>query len=196
MTPSEALTLYVERARAAGAEVEVFSARELPARLDGLLAATGARAVAVPATGWPPGLREVVAASLRRGGCQEVSPALRGRAYAWDRAALAAARLGITFCDGFVADTGSLVVPSGAGLGTLASLLPWVHLALSRPEGCHESLEGYLGRAAGALPSRLTFVTGPSRTGDIEATMTQGVHGPGRVLHWILAGPGPLEPAG
>ena len=35
-------------------------------------------------------------------------------------------------------------------------------------------------------PSRLTLVTGPSRTGDIELTMTTGVHGPGKVLHFIL----------
>ncbi len=37
----------------------------------------------------------------------------------------------------------------------------------------------------GALPSALTFVTGPSRTGDIEQTLTIGVHGPGE-LHLVV----------
>jgi L-lactate dehydrogenase complex protein LldF len=32
----------------------------------------------------------------------------------------------------------------------------------------------------------MTLVTGPIRTGDIEATMTKGVHGPGKVVHFIL----------
>lgn len=186
MRGSEALDLYAERSKAAGVELEIFSAEELPARLDALLAAVGPRAVAVPAAGWLAGLRETVASALRRAGCEEASPAPTGQGYAWDREALAGAELGITFCDAFVADTGSLVFCSGPGLGTLASLLPWVHLAVSRPEGCHESLGAFLAERAGALPSRLTFVTGPSRTGDIEATMSRGVHGPGRVLHWIL----------
>jgi L-lactate utilization protein LutC len=191
MTRSAALALYVLNSGAAGVEVEVFAAQELPARLEALLAATNPGAVAVPATGWPPGLREIVASALRRRGCPEVGPAPRDEGYSWDRDALAGAGLGVTFCDAFVADTGSLVFAAGPGLGTLASLLPWVHLALSRPEACHESLAGYLAHLAGALPSRLTLVTGPSRTGDIEATMSRGVHGPGRVLHWILAEPAP-----
>lgn len=193
MRSAEVLALYVERSRAAGAEVEVLSADDLHARLDALLADTKPRAVAVPAMGWPPGLRETVSSALRRGGCAQVSPVPRDEGYSWDRDALAGAGLGVTFCDGFVADTGSLVFPSGPGFGTLASLLPWVHLALSRLQGCHESLAGYLAHVAGALPSRLTLVTGPSRTGDIEATMTRGVHGPGRVLHWILAEPAPTS---
>lgn len=194
MTRSEALALYAERAAAAGTEVEVFPALELPSRLDALLAATKARSAALPSAGWPPGLREIVAAAMRRGGCREVGPVRQGEGYVWDRAALADAELGVTFCDGFVADTGSLVFPAGPGLGTLSSLLPGIHLALSRPEACRESLAAYLASVACALPSRLTFVTGPSRTGDIEATMTRGVHGPGRVLHWILTESIPATP--
>jgi L-lactate utilization protein LutC len=48
-------------------------------------------------------------------------------------------------------------------------------------------LGAHLAAIRSKLPSRLTLVTGPSRTGDIEGTMSTGVHGPGRVLHWILA---------
>lgn len=49
-----------------------------------------------------------------------------------------------------------------------------------------ETLDELLAERASERPSRLTLVTGPSRTGDIEGTMTTEVHGPGRVLHWIL----------
>ena len=54
-------------------------------------------------------------------------------------------------------------------MGTLAALLPEVHLALSYAEGCRAGLADYLRERGNALPSRLTLVTGPSRTGDIEA---------------------------
>jgi len=108
--------------------------------------------------------------------------------YEWNRLALGSAILGITFCEAFIAETGSLAFPCGPGLGTLASLLPETHLALSYAKDCRPDLGGYLAEFGADIPSRLTFVTGPSRTGDIEASMTTCVHGPGRVLHWIITG--------
>jgi L-lactate utilization protein LutC len=57
---------------------------------------------------------------------------------------------------------------------------------LSYAKDCRPDLGGYLAEFGADIPSRLTFVTGPSRTGDIEASMTTCVHGPGRVLHWII----------
>jgi hypothetical protein len=210
----ETVLAYIEKARSVGSLVEIVSPGDLAWRLgefwDALtgslvkdhkhepradaagLAGSGGGAgslVALPASGWPQGLREEVESAFVSRGCRVVSPHETSSGYAWDRDLLATALLGITYCNHFLAETGSLVVSAGPGMGTLASLLPPVHLALSHPDGCRGNLSDYLSDLAGALPSRLTLITGPSRTGDIEASMTKGVHGPREVHHWILGDP-------
>lgn len=216
MNHCDSVMAYAERARTVGTRVECMAPADLPGRLATFLgevrgawekvgcAADAGRhqenggqssskeaapLTALPEQGWPPGVREMVESSLAACGFQIVSPRRVSEGYTWDRDQLAAAALGITFCASYLADTGSLVVPAGPGYGTLASLLPEVHLALSYPEGCLAGLGEYLSNLAGVLPSRFTLITGPSRTGDIEATMTTGVHGPREVHHWILADP-------
>ena len=69
------------------------------------------------------------------------------------------------------------------------SLLPPFHVALVRPEDLHERFIDFVTARADALAqsSNCTFVTGPSRTADIELSLTIGVHGPGRVA--IVIGP-------
>ena len=198
MSRSEILECYTRIARAAGTHVEFITADDLPGRLAPILrelaascnpALTGnpePRVAALPASGWPQGLRESVETVLAASGYETIMPRKTPDGYAWDRDRLAGASIGITWCAEFLADTGSLVLPAGPGMGTLAALLPEVHLALSYAEGCRAGLADYLHERGKTLPSRLTLVTGPSRTGDIELTMTTGVHGPGKVLHFIL----------
>ena len=127
------------------------------------------RIAALPASGWPQGLRESVDIILAASGYETIMPRKVPDGYAWDRDRLARASIGITWCAEFLADTGSLVLPAGPGMGTLAALLPEVHLALSYAEGCRAGLADYLLERGNRLPCRLTLVTGPSRTGDIEA---------------------------
>jgi L-lactate utilization protein LutC len=115
-----------------------------------------------------------------------VKPIAAPEGFTWDRDLVATATFGITFCETFLADTGSLILPAGQGMGTLAALLPEIHIALSFADGCTENLSEYLRKTGRSLPSRLTLISGPSRTGDIEATMTTGVHGPRRVVHLIV----------
>lgn len=183
--PADRLAHYLASARAAGVEAEEMTALEVRDRLEELLAEERIQAAALPAAGWTGGLRQMVAEALHRLGCELVVPQPAGEGYRWDRTTLARARLGVTCCPAYLADTGSLVFPSGAGLGNLASALPEVHLALSAPGACFRDLGEYL-TTHERMPSRLVLVTGPSRTGDIEGTMSVGVHGPRRVLHWIL----------
>jgi len=101
----------------------------------------------------------------------------------------AAADVGVTACHAAIAETGSLVLLSGKGTSRTVSLLPPVHVALVRPEdlcftmGELFALRGDLLRRAASC----TIVTGPSRTADIELTLTLGVHGPGRVV--VVIGP-------
>jgi L-lactate dehydrogenase complex protein LldG len=101
----------------------------------------------------------------------------------------ASAEIGVTGCDGAIAETGSLVLLSGRGRSRAVSLLPPVHLALVRPQDLYFSMGEFFARAGVRLGEEAccTFVTGPSRTADIELTLTLGVHGPGRVI--VIVGP-------
>jgi L-lactate dehydrogenase complex protein LldF len=90
-------------------------------------------------------------------------------------------RAGITGVMAAVAETGTLVIPSGAGRPLTASLLPEVHIAVLRIAEIHESLSQVLGLQEVRQASAVVLVTGPSRTADIEMALTIGVHGPGEV---------------
>jgi L-lactate dehydrogenase complex protein LldF len=181
------LNQYLAKARSVGVSVELLTSSDLHLRLTALVDELLAKSVALPLCGWPEPLLRTVQTAVEQCGSATVTPKRRiDGGYEWNRSVLASANLGITYCDAFIAATGSLAFPSGPGLGTLASLLPETHLALSYAKDCRPDLGGYLAEFGAAIPARLTFVTGPSRTGDIEASMTTCVHGPGRVLHWII----------
>jgi len=100
----------------------------------------------------------------------------------------ASAEIGVTGTDLAIAETGSLVVFSGAGKPRSTSLLPAFHVAILGKRALVETLEQAgvileaLHRLEGSFTGgSITFVSGPSRTADIELTLTQGVHGPKEV---------------
>ena len=101
--------------------------------------------------------------------------------------ALGAIQVGLTGADALLAESGSVVVVSGPGRARLASLLPPVHIAIARTSRIYFSLEHLLAAdpALGSAGSNFVAISGPSRTADIEMTLTRGVHGPGEV-HVIL----------
>lgn len=108
------------------------------------------------------------------------------------KAAGFAAAVGITGVDFALAETGSLVLSSRTEGSQLASLAPPVHVALYRRDQVVESLDEVLEKLPISrdpnTPSpgwSVVFVTGPSRTADIEQILVRGVHGPGEV-HAIL----------
>jgi L-lactate dehydrogenase complex protein LldG len=85
---------------------------------------------------------------------------------------------------------------SGPACPAATSLLPETHIAVLPSSRILRTLEEAFARARderGALPRALNLVSGPSRTADIEQTVTLGAHGPYRV-HVILVSGGP-EPA-
>jgi L-lactate dehydrogenase complex protein LldG len=102
-------------------------------------------------------------------------------------AALDPVPVGLTGAVAGLADTGTIAVISGPGCGRMASLLPPVHIAVLRAEQIVPSLGDFLiGRPdAAEAGSNLVFITGPSRTGDIEMTLSRGVHGPG-IVHVVV----------
>lgn len=99
------------------------------------------------------------------------------------------ASAGITSAQHALAETGTLVLHSGDEHHRLISLLPPVHVCILSPQAILANLESLCAGRAEAMPRVLTLVTGPSRTADIEQTLTVGVHGPGE-LHVLLYEPG------
>jgi L-lactate dehydrogenase complex protein LldG len=105
------------------------------------------------------------------------------------RTELAAASVGVTGAHAALAETGSLVLVSGDGRGRLASLLPPVHVAIVRRASLAWSLPELLATRPdlAVAGSNLVCITGPSRTADIEHTLSRGVHGPGEVRAILIA---------
>jgi L-lactate utilization protein LutC len=112
--------------------------------------------------------------------------------------ALMSADIGLTTADYAIADTGTLVLVSGSEQHRLVSLVPPVHVCLIDSGRIVARLPDLLARAAERFrsaipPQAMTFITGPSRTADIELSLTLGVHGP-RELHVLLYQPSGFAP--
>ena len=108
------------------------------------------------------------------------------------RQRLAESGMGITGADYAIAETGSVVVVPRRGLSRLVSVVPPVHVAIVRPSDVVGTLDDLFAlrrleyaRNGGDMGSYLNFITGPSRTADIEQTIVVGVHGP-REVHMVL----------
>jgi len=99
-------------------------------------------------------------------------------------------RIGITGCFCAIAETGTLVVLTGADTPTATTLLPATHVAVVRADrivsGMEEAFALVRGER-GRVPRAINLISGPSRTGDIEQTVVVGAHGPFRV-HILIVG--------
>jgi L-lactate dehydrogenase complex protein LldG len=89
---------------------------------------------------------------------------------------------GITECDALIAQTGSVLVTNRSSGGRALSVLPPHHVVIARREQLLRDLpaafEWLKTQYAGNYPSMISFITGPSRTGDIERILVLGAHGP------------------
>jgi L-lactate dehydrogenase complex protein LldG len=100
-------------------------------------------------------------------------------------------RLGITgvFCA--IAETGTLVVLSGADTPTATTLLPDTHVAIVSANRIVDTMEdafALVRKERGSIPRAINMISGPSRTGDIEQTIVLGAHGPFRVHILVVGG--------
>jgi L-lactate dehydrogenase complex protein LldG len=100
------------------------------------------------------------------------------------------AELGITGADHAIAETGSVVLVSQKGSARLTSLTPSIHLALVKRSVILESLEDIylftrLEYYSGKEGKYMTFISGPSRTADIEQVLVVGAHGP-KETHMLI----------
>ncbi len=86
-----------------------------------------------------------------------------------------------------IAENGAVVLVSGPGRGRLASLLPPVHVAIVPERRLRPTFAALVREEPRLLDSgsNVVLIAGPSRTADIEMTLSHGVHGP-RHIHVIL----------
>jgi len=89
---------------------------------------------------------------------------------------------GITQCDALIAQTGSVLVTNPSSGGRVLAILPPHHVVIARREQLLPDLpaafELMQDRYGDNYPSLMGFITGPSRTGDIERILVLGAHGP------------------
>jgi L-lactate dehydrogenase complex protein LldG len=101
------------------------------------------------------------------------------------RERLAEAGVGVTGAVAGVAASGTVGIACGPGAPRATSLVPPAHICLvfrgTMVEDLAEALRRWSPTAANRLPSGLVWVSGPSRSADLELVLTVGVHGPGSV---------------
>lgn len=180
LAPAKRVALFREYAEAADATVvEVNTLASVPKAVTDFLAKHNLAAEAVRAP--DPTLDAVP------WGRQQLLELRTGKAEATDAAGISAAEAGI-------AETGTLMLASGETSPTTINFLPDNHIVVLHKEQVVGGLEDAwaLLRKNGAgkgggfrMPRTVNFVTGPSRSADIEQTLQLGAHGPRR-LHIIL----------
>lgn len=96
---------------------------------------------------------------------------------------------GLTTCETLVAESGTICV-SAAQSGRAMSVLPPLHIVVATSDQLVADLETSIdrlrGRYGGNLPSSCSWITGPSRTADIEKILVLGAHGPRRLVLLLL----------
>lgn len=128
-------------------------------------------------------LREAIAEA----GIEIVQPAVQDEFRAETLELCRDAEVGLTGADVAVAATGTLVVSTAPGKGRIPTVLAPTHIAVITLDQLVPRLESWLtAERANGMPSvtngaNICFITGPSRTGDIEMELILGVHGPGEV---------------
>jgi len=108
----------------------------------------------------------------------------------YDKAELGRCDVGISECDALVAQTGTVVVTSRTAGGRALSCLPPHHVVIARRGQLVPDLPmafTVIKEKHGAkFPSMISFITGPSRTGDIERILVLGAHGPKKLTIFCL----------
>ncbi len=95
---------------------------------------------------------------------------------------------GIQSAEFAIAETGTVVQTSRGGRSQHPGLVSDVHVALLSADRIVEAMEECLEALSVDPPRNVSLITGPSRTADIELTLTIGVHGPRKVIAVLLGG--------
>ena len=112
----------------------------------------------------------------------------------FDRAQVDTYQFGITRGSGAIASTGTVVLKDQDTPSRLAALAPWVHVAIITPAQLHRDVVDALA-SLGEDPS-IIWVTGPSKTADVEGILIEGAHGPGVQAVCLELKPDEVRPGG
>ncbi len=108
-----------------------------------------------------------------------VAPANR-----WKQELFTDIEVGVTGTLGAIADTGSLILWPDAAEPRLMSLVPPVHIALVDTDRIYRTLTEAMSKQSwsSGMPTNALLISGPSKTADIEQTLTYGIHGPQQLI--------------
>ncbi|MBE7175678.1 MAG: lactate utilization protein [Mucilaginibacter polytrichastri] len=102
------------------------------------------------------------------------------------------AEVGITLCEALVARNGNVLVSNANLAGRRLSIYPEVHIVLAYTSQMVVDIKDAFAlirtKYERRIPSMLSFITGPSRTADIEKTLVMGAHGPKELYVFLLEG--------
>jgi L-lactate dehydrogenase complex protein LldG len=171
--PSEDLTKqFCENLSLVGGKyTQVADLSEASTVVRRIVADIGAKTIAISDAAWAEGIADKLS-GVSVAKCSSVSD-------------LFGCDVGITGAQWAIADTGTLVLNSERERNRLTSLIPEVHICLLPAQNIRETMPEILEILHGGLSHIVTFITGPSRTSDIELTLAIGVHGP-RELYVII----------
>jgi L-lactate dehydrogenase complex protein LldG len=170
-------TTFKARAEAVSAEVHRFAGREEAlAFIVGVMDRAGVSDAPGAGAVWADG--PILAGADRLGLARRVP----GLSFDVTRERAAGAKVGVSQADWAIANTGTLAQAVDAVEERLVSTLPNVHVAVIPSERIVPDLGALLGKLGPAQSRYVSFVTGPSRTADIERVLTIGVHGPERLV--------------
>jgi L-lactate dehydrogenase complex protein LldG len=130
----------------------------------------------IPSKGLPKAIEEA--------GIEVIQPAIHTENRAEVLDALERIPVGLTGAAGVIATTGTLVVQAGPGTDRITTVLPRRHIAVIEQKQIVPRFEDWVAqqRVAGLdpvqMPSNVCFISGPSRTADIEKNLVLGMHGP------------------
>ncbi len=96
---------------------------------------------------------------------------------------------GIRSAEAAIAETGTIVETSGGGRTLLPGLIADVHVSIVPASRVVDSMDEALAFHAADPPRNISFLSGPSKTGDIEQTLTVGAHGPKKAIVLLLTNP-------
>jgi L-lactate dehydrogenase complex protein LldG len=113
---------------------------------------------------------------------KKLAIAVPGLTFEVTRELAADAKVGISQLDWALANTGTLVQSADEVDKRLVSTLPLLHIALVFTAAMLPDLPSVLAHVDPAKSAYLSFITGPSRSADIERVLTIGVHGPERLI--------------